>query len=160
MAWFDERRDVTYLAVGRLVDESVEVDGTVVLAPETAIDEHLAEEAVVELEIIDAEVGIYGNILEQAVGFQLACGQAGKLHIVEVYEAENILQVDALEVGIERVGVLLRHTSVDAQVAPLLGHFETIYVERSVAETDIRWPYIPRCIRYDYLSWVKGDVES
>ena len=73
MTRLDEGCDVTDLSLKRLVYERIEVDGTLILTPETTCDVELSEQTIVERELVDAQVGIDCYVVEEPVSFHFAC---------------------------------------------------------------------------------------
>ena len=120
MAWLDECSHVANVAACGFVDVSIEVDGSFILSSEATSHVELSEQSVVECELVDAQVGINGNVRVEVMGFDLSCGESCKFNVVEVDETKHILQVDAMKVGIERVGSIVRYTAIDSQIAAKL----------------------------------------
>ena len=134
MSGFDETYDVTDFVAYRFVNVGINVNGSIVLAPETSCDIDRSKETVVERKVIDTHISINRYAGENVVDLHLARGQTCHLYVVEIDDAEDILQVDALQVGVERVGWVLGHTTIHVEVTSELRDLETVDIDDIVVQ--------------------------
>ena len=137
MAGLHDAEDMAELVAHGFAHKNIKVYGALILSPEAADDVSLAQQAAVELQVVHAQVGIDSDALINVVDFHTAGGEALELYVVEVDDTEDILEVDAAQVGIEGVGAVLRDASVHAQMAPCLRHLETTYIHDAVMVADL-----------------------
>ena len=118
---FDDAYDMAELAPLGLADESVDIYGAIVLPTEAAVEAEVAQQAPVEREVVHAQHSIHLRYASEIVHLHLARGQSGELHVVEVDDAEDVLQIDVAEVGIEGVLGVRGNASVYLQMTARSG---------------------------------------
>ena len=117
---FDDAHHMTELAFDGITYQSIYVNGTIVLTSESAIEVQLPEHTTVQGKVIHRQQGIDSWNIAEVVNLHLTCCQPRKLYVVEIYDAEDIFQVDMSEVSIEGVLGTGGNTSVHLQVASQL----------------------------------------
>ena len=145
---------LTEEALGEVVHEvnigavGADVDLLVLRVPLHVGMEH-SHAPLFELEVVDAEVGAGGELVEQSTSLGLAGGLAAELYGVEVDEFEDIAHLYLVQVDGEEVVPLGRGNAVDDDVLFAPAHHEVVYQQAVFVVDDVGGLHVPRAFVED-----------
>ena len=141
------------VVVGRVFHACFQQDAAFALTP-VGMYVHVAHAAAVEGEILHLQVGVGRGFVGEVASIDATGGDAIEIHGVEVDDVEDVSQVDAMQVGRQRIGLLWRHTAAHAEILLALRNLEAVEVHRLVAVLEVGWMDGPQRVADDEVRLV------
>ena len=107
------------------------------------IEAHVAHFRSVEDEALYKQLCVGFRLLLQVAGIDFSCCLSCKIYGSEVYDVENVLNIDVLQIGNERVCRIVRNHSADAQMLLGVREHEVSYVDALARNLNVRFLDIP-----------------
>ena len=94
--WFYNSDNVTETIFGWLADDAIDVDGTVILAPESDVECQSAEQAIIHGKVFDVQEAVNARYIAEVAYLDFACSKSSEFDVMEVNDAENVLEIYTL----------------------------------------------------------------